>query len=617
MTSRTRIIIDAQDKTKVAFRAAESRLKSLSRSVFSLKGAFGALGGTLVLKSILDATIEQEAAFRQVQQAIVSTGGAAGLSAKEIEKMAAGFQKVTTFSDEAILRVQSKILTFTGITKKTFGATTEAVLDLATRMQGDLNGAVVQLGKVLNDPIANLGSLSRVGIQFTETDKAMIKQLAKSGDLLGAQSIILKELNKEFGGSARAARDTFGGALKSLGNAFGDLLEAKSGLPAAQTRLENLTKLLQDPKTVASADKFTSNLIFGFTKLVGLIPRAADALNRFLTAGDRSKLNHQLRGYLEGIVELRGAITRAQQRGDEQNVRDAKALLAKFQAKVRILQQQLRALDLPAALPPAISGKGNATAAKAAAVTRTAAAAAATATKAQAKLNAERAKAQKILGALATPEEREIAALQKIADLGPAAFGGEEEYNTAINRTIAGFEKLDAKMKAIPPETKKANDAARELGITFSSAFENAIVGGNKFSDVLRGLGQDILRIFARKAITEPLASGFSNLFSGFNFGSLFGFAGGGQPPVGVPSIVGERGPELFVPRTAGTIIPNHQLGGGGSSVTINQSITVNGNGDAALAQAVEVAAQRGAQQGYAMVNSDLRRNGPLRAALA
>ena len=47
------------------------------------------------------------------------------------------------------------------------------------------------------------------------------------------------------------------------------------------------------------------------------------------------------------------------------------------------------------------------------------------------------------------------------------------------------------------------------------------------------------------------------------------GFANGGRPPVGRPSIVGERGPELFVPDRAGTIIPNNQLGGS-TNVVVN-----------------------------------------------
>ena len=75
----------------------------------------------------------------------------------------------------------------------------------------------------------------------------------------------------------------------------------------------------------------------------------------------------------------------------------------------------------------------------------------------------------------------------------------------------------------------------------------------------------DFVRIQAQKALlgifnmggANSSGSGFSlgTLFSGI--GSIFGFANGGQPPVNRPSIVGERGPELFVPRTAGTIIPN------------------------------------------------------------
>lgn len=55
------------------------------------------------------------------------------------------------------------------------------------------------------------------------------------------------------------------------------------------------------------------------------------------------------------------------------------------------------------------------------------------------------------------------------------------------------------------------------------------------------------------------------------------GFADGGDPPVGVPSLVGERGPELFVPKTAGTVIPNHQLadmGKGGDTTHLTQNVS-------------------------------------------
>jgi len=81
---------------------------------------------------------------------------------------------------------------------------------------------------------------------------------------------------------------------------------------------------------------------------------------------------------------------------------------------------------------------------------------------------------------------------------------------------------------------------------------------------------------------------GSANL--GINSASSFlGFANGGRPPVGRASIVGERGPELFVPNSAGTIIPNNKLGGGDSITNIvNVSVDASGSsveGDNAMSQ--------------------------------
>ena len=59
-------------------------------------------------------------------------------------------------------------------------------------------------------------------------------------------------------------------------------------------------------------------------------------------------------------------------------------------------------------------------------------------------------------------------------------------------------------------------------------------------------------------------------------FSNLPGFANGGRPPVGRASIVGEKGPELFVPSSAGTIIPNDRIGGG---VTNNIVVNVDASG--------------------------------------
>ena len=87
-----------------------------------------------------------------------------------------------------------------------------------------------------------------------------------------------------------------------------------------------------------------------------------------------------------------------------------------------------------------------------------------------------------------------------------------------------------------------------------------AIDGTKKLGEVARGILMDIRN--------QLIRFGVMSIFKNFGFDFLK-FANGGRPPVGRPSIVGERGPELFVPDSAGTIVPNHQLGGG-TSVVVN-----------------------------------------------
>ena len=164
-------------------------------------------------------------------------------------------------------------------------------------------------------------------------------------------------------------------------------------------------------------------------------------------------------------------------------------------------------------------------------------------------------------------------------------------------------------------DAKKTEDLAKSIGAAFSSSFEKAILDGDKLSDVLKGLAKDILSLTLRQAFTAPMAEAIGKGVSGFDFSSIFGaigglfggkFADGGSPPVGKVSLVGERGPELFVPNTAGKIIPNHALGGGGGAVTVIQNFTV---GDVATVSTVReavanserrIAAQVGRSQRYA-----------------
>ena len=90
---------------------------------------------------------------------------------------------------------------------------------------------------------------------------------------------------------------------------------------------------------------------------------------------------------------------------------------------------------------------------------------------------------------------------------------------------------------------------------------------GEAARNILQGIASDLLRL------------GINTMLKSFGgpFANLTGFASGGRPPVGRPSVVGEKGPEIFVPSTAGTIIPNNELGG--SSMTNNIVVNVDMDG--------------------------------------
>jgi tape measure domain-containing protein len=110
-----------------------------------------------------------------------------------------------------------------------------------------------------------------------------------------------------------------------------------------------------------------------------------------------------------------------------------------------------------------------------------------------------------------TPLERYVAALERLGELRPVLERrfGAEGADEIIGRRAQGL--LDELGKA-EQQAGKVDDVARQLGLTFESAFEAAIAGGQSFGDLLRGIEQDLLRLGTRKLVTEPLLGLFNNL---------------------------------------------------------------------------------------------------------
>ena len=125
-------------------------------------------------------------------------------------------------------------------------------------------------------------------------------------------------------------------------------------------------------------------------------------------------------------------------------------------------------------------------------------------------------------------------------------------------------------------EAKKLNETFQKLNETIRNdikeGIKGLIKGTSTLGDLLNNVADRFLDLALNQALFGSGSGTFKKGFGGGIFGAIAGmFANGGRPPVGRPSIVGEKGPELFVPRSSGTIVPNNKLGGGGStSVVVN-----------------------------------------------
>jgi hypothetical protein len=236
-------LADAEDDVKRSGGRMGSVFSSLGKAAGGVAVAGIATAG-YALKKFAEEAMEAEKVTAQTEAVLKSTGGAANVTAGEIDRLAGALMAKTGVDDETIKSGQNVLLTFTkvrnevGAGNDVFNQATKTALDMSTALGTDMSQASMQLGKALNDPIAGVGALRRVGVSFTEAQKDQIKTLVESGRTMDAQKLILKELSTEFGGSAEAAGKTFGGQLNILKQTLMDTGgEMVAGMLPTLTRL--------------------------------------------------------------------------------------------------------------------------------------------------------------------------------------------------------------------------------------------------------------------------------------------------------------------------------------------------------------------------------------------
>jgi len=213
-------------------------------------GATAALGGAVLAAGFLKGALSEARDAQKVgaltNAVIKSTGGIANVTAKDVDKLSTSISLKTGIDDEAIAAGQNMLLTFGNVRNEVgkgndiFRQATITASDMAAAFGGDAVSNSKLLGKALNDPTAGVSALTRVGVSFTAQQKEQIKTLQLSGNVLGAQKVILGEVSKQTAGAAESQatagdklRTAFGNLQESVGTAllplFDRLLNGLSG----------------------------------------------------------------------------------------------------------------------------------------------------------------------------------------------------------------------------------------------------------------------------------------------------------------------------------------------------------------------------------------------------
>lgn len=170
----------------------------------------------------------------QLEAQLTATGHAAGFTAKELDTFARNLAFATLDSHEGVIRLVSAMQTFRNVTGDTFKTAITLSQDLGLAMSQDPVSAAKQLGKVLQNPLANYKQLKRAGIEFNDTQVQALKDARRNNDLLAEQKIITDEVSKSVAGLAKAQADSLAGDRDTFSQKFDLLAETigKRTLPA-------------------------------------------------------------------------------------------------------------------------------------------------------------------------------------------------------------------------------------------------------------------------------------------------------------------------------------------------------------------------------------------------
>ena len=635
--------------TKTLSRNANGATKSLAATSTATRGLGAAIAtslGPLLTLGAAFATVSnavgtftaRERDVEILRQGLVNLGeGTVALNS--LQEAADRLGNQTLFNQEEFTRGFNLLTSFRNIGVDAYERVAQAAADIAQVNQVDVSTSFMQLAKALQDPERNLSNLNRSGIAFTKTQTELIKELMKTGKTAEAHAEILRIVEESYNGLAQAAGEGLAGDVDALGETFRDFSETlgKALEPALIASVKGLTELIKTADDLINSPLGKTAAIFSGIALAAkglpvLLTAISTALMKVAAAGGVATIALNALPFV-ALATAAGIFTTALIKtneakkefndlvntGAEDEVTQALRDQAKIVGELNNQYQKASGRDKKAIKRKLDEAQLQAKMLEGRLQT----------------LNSDKL----ILESATKIKEENIVTAEVLQDINEKSFSLNTSLSDA-NSTLLDTNNilndnnfsLGEGVNVLYTYNEEANELKQKFDAIGKSVEQNlvqnltdAVMGAQTFgqalTNVLQGLQRQLIEMAMQQAVSGLFGGMFGNFLGGifgggggssiplitdgvFDTGfdtSLIGagaFANGGNPPVGKVSLVGEKGPELFVPQKSGTIIPNHALGGTTNNVVVNVDATgsnVEGDDQSAtqLGEVIAVAVQQ------------------------
>ena len=564
------IRIKAVDDTDKAFRSVKSSLGGLKNAVFSVQGAIAGIIGGATIGTIVQAN----RSFQSLQASLITFTGSAEAASKQFEVLQK-FAATTPFALEEVVGGFNKLIA------RGINPSIESLTAFGNIASGTGKSLDMFIEAVADAAVGEFERLKEFGIKAkSEGDKVSLtfggvtKTIGKnSQEMLG----YLEQLGQtKFAGSIERQANTIGGAFSNFGDSISTLSVAigEAGLnDFLVTATREMSRLIN---VTAQATK--ANL--GLIDVIGITLREA-----FSGATESLKIyREELETLRKGrsILDFLGFdLTNSNKEIDDVQKKINILLMSERTSSRGMGFADPRIIKSPVKASPSTQDSG--------------------AVKAAADYAKQLASQRAELASLMTVEETrarkgiaEMYRLRDAANESGQAFRNSYAEAKKLRDNVGGAEMIAIRETVLAMKTpleqfadgiKTVEDSMQDIAIGGLMKLEDGLVGlinGTKsasdaFRDMANNIINDMIRMVIQQSITAPLAGALSGAISGMFGGAstpAIPSAIGGSVQSGRTHLVGERGPELFIPSASGSIVPNNAMGGGG--ITVVQNINVS-----------------------------------------